>query len=72
MVWIVIAIVAYFGVAMAFFFGFASADTVGEPGVDACCALAWPLVLAICVLVGPFFSFWWLATVIHGEEDEEE
>ena len=58
----IVAIVAYLGVAMAFYFGFAVADSVGEPAVNGCCALAWPLVLAICVLIGPF----------HGEEDDED
>lgn len=69
---VIVAIVAYLGVAMAFYFGFSAADSVGEPVVNGCCALAWPLVLAICVLIGPFFSFWWLAASIHGEEDKED
>ena len=69
---IIAAAIIYLGIAMAFYFGFSIADAVGEPAVNACCAISWPLVLAICVIVGPFFSFWWLASLIHGEHDEEE
>ena len=37
---VIVAIVAYLGVAMAFYFGFSAADSVGEPAVNGCCALA--------------------------------
>ena len=69
---IIAAIVVYLGIAMAFYFGFSIADTVGETSVNACCALSWPLILIICVVIGPFFSFWWLASVIHKNNEEDE
>lgn len=68
----IVAVVAYLGVAMAFYFGFNVADPVGETGVNLCCALAWPMVVLICVVIGPFFSFWWLAIAIHGDEEGDE
>lgn len=63
--WYVIAVVAYLGVAMAFYFGFTVSDDVGEPDVNACAALAWPLILLVCVVIGPFFSFWIVADLLH-------
>lgn len=65
---ILLAIVAYIGVAMAFYFGFHVADEVGEPFVNFCCALSWPLITAACIAIGPFFSFWFIATVVHGTD----
>ena len=69
---IIAAIVVYLGIAMAFYFGISIADTVGETSVNACCALSWPLILIICVVIGPFFSFWWLASAIHKNNEEDE
>ena len=69
---VIVAIVAYLGVAMAFYFGFAVADSVGEPAVNGCCALrgrwCWR---SVCSLARSSPS-WWLATAIHGEEDDED
>lgn len=63
-----LVIVSYMGIAMAFYFGFHAADEVGEPFVNFCCALSWPLIVAVCIIIGPFFSFWFIATVIHGTD----
>ena len=69
---VIVAIVAYLGVAMAFYFGFAVADSVGEPAVNGWGALAWPVVQEICGCNGTCVPFEWLATAIHGEEDDED
>lgn len=67
----ILVVVAYLGVAMAFYFGFTAADEVGEPDVNACAALAWPLIVLVCVVIGPFFSFWYIADRIHTPPEDE-
>lgn len=64
--WIIIAAVAYVGIAMAFYFGLLYADPVGETGVNVACAIAWPLVVAICIIIGPYFGFYIFTAWIHG------
>ena len=63
--WIIIAVVAYVGIAMAFYFGLTMADPVGESGVNVACAIAWPLVAIICICIGPFYGFFVFSAWVH-------
>ena len=68
--WIIIAVVVYFALAMGFYFGLLYADPAGETGVNVACAIAWPLVLLVSMVIGPFFGFFVFSAWVHGCEVE--